>query len=365
VRVHWDGIRIGGNWFLSNAPAYDGAAIVAQCREAARTRLGAQLPPLMESLAERLHKEGQTSRDREERDEYLDAARRLRDGLAAFVEAFEKELVERVDASTQALQSGKLRGDDDEDLSTLKTNLLENQVAVNKLAVQLKQAAGAELAQFSGRVASAFGRRVLDDGDNPVGPMAIAYGVYAGIDALGLKSHAARALRPDLEKRLVAPVCELYHVMNGALERAGIKPATPRGEPAAPTEGQGGSAKAQAAAAQTVAAMLGVAAVPEPVALFLRGTWTQVLARAHAGGTDGAAWRNAVDVMNELIASVKPGIDATERARLKAVLPGMLKALQAGMDAVALDPAQRKAVLDMLMVHHRDILLGGARPAHT
>jgi len=44
------------------------------------------------------------------------------------------------------------------------------------------------------------------------------------------------------------------------------------------------------------------------------------------------------------------------------VLPGLLKQLQAGMDAVALDAGKRKEVLDMLMVHHREILLGGARP---
>jgi hypothetical protein len=105
--------------------------------------------------------------------------------------------------------------------------------------------------------------------------------------------------------------------------------------------------------------------VPPPVAKFLQETWVQVLARAHAHGTDSAPWRDAVNVMNELIASVKPGIDAAERTRLKGMLPGLLKSLQAGMEAVALDPETRKEVLDMLMVHHREILLGGARPAHT
>ena len=335
---------------------YDGTAIVSQCREAARTRLGAQLRPLLRTLAERLAKAGG---DREERDQYARAAQRLRDGEAAFMEAFEKELVERIDASTQALRSGRLAGED-EDLSTLKTNLLENQVAVSKLAVQLKQAAGAELGQFSGRIASVFGRMVLDDGDNPVGPMAIAYAVYAGIGALELESHATRALRPDLEKQLVAPVCELYRVMNGALERAGI---SPHGAPAA-AKASGGAvdaAAAQAAAERTVAAMLGVAAVPPPVVMFLRETWTQVLMRAYAQGADSPPWRDAVDVMNELIASVKPGIDPAERARLKTVLPGLLKKLQAGMDAVQLDADKRKAVLDMLMVHHREILLGPGR----
>lgn len=360
---------------MSNAtPAYDGGAIVNQCREAVRTRLSAQLPPLLGSIADRLLKESQATRDREERDQYADAANRLRGRQAAFVEAFQTELVARIDASTQALQSGRGGSGDDEDLSTLKTNLLENQVAVNKLAVLLKQGAGAELSPFTGRIASVFGRWMLDDGDNPVGPMAIAFAVYAGVDALELKSRAARAIRPDLEKQLVAPVCELYRVMNGALERAGIAPVDPGGAPAqvaadaGAADGAGGSQPspaAQAAAAQTVSAMLGVAAVPPPVATFLTEIWTQVLARTHAQGTNSAAWRDAVDVMNELIASVKAGIDPAERARLKGVLPGLLKKLQAGMDAVALDADKRKAVLDMLMVHHREILLGGARPVHA
>jgi Protein of unknown function (DUF1631) len=347
------------------AATYDGGAILGQCREAARTRLGAQLPPLLASLADKLQKDAQGSR--EEREQLVDAGRRLRDGHAAFAEAFQKELVERIDTSTQALQSGQLRNGEEEDLSTLKTNLLENQVAVSKLAVQLKQAAGAELAQFSGRIAALFGRGALDDGDNPIGPMAIAYAVYAGVNALDLNSRAARTLRPDLERQLVAPVIDLYKVMNGALERAGIAPATPRGAPAkgpagasAASSGPGGkpSASAQAAAARTVSAMLGVASVPAPVAAFLQETWAQVLALAHAHGTDGAPWRDAVDVMNELIASVKPGIDPAERARLKGVLPGLLKQLQAGMDAVGIAADRRKAVLDMLMVHHREILIG-------
>ena len=49
--------------------------------------------------------------------------------------------------------------------------------------------------------------------------------------------------------------------------------------------------------------------------------------------------------MNELIASVKPGIDVAERARLKGVLPGLLKSLQAGMDAVALDAGKWEEVV--------------------
>jgi hypothetical protein len=41
-----------------------------------------------------------------------------------------------------------------------------------------------------------------------------------------------------------------------------------------------------------------------------------------------------------------------------ALLPPLLKKVTLGMDAVMLDPESRKAVLDALMAHHRELLHG-------
>jgi hypothetical protein len=353
--------------------------VLVQCRSAALAHLCKQLEPIITALADECHKRVQGGRDREERDDYARAVGRLRERHAEFLEGFKKEYGEQFEAATQALQgAGTVRRDaSGNDLAMLKTNLLENQVAVGKLAAQLKQAAAAELTQVSARIATLFRRAAVDDGDNPLGPLAIANAVYAGVAELDLPGRVMRAMRPELEQRLVAPVREHYQGLNGALERLGIAPAVPKPAPARPpaqpaasapaTAGDGANPAApspasQAAAKAAVSSALHGAGTPAAVALFLQETWTAVLARAHsAQGVDGAAWSESLATMNELLATLRPAPDPAERTRLVGMLPAMLKRLTAGMDAVALDPAKRKAVLDALMPLHRELMRGPSK----
>jgi len=349
--------------------------VLAQCRAAALQRLYAQLDPILGALAEECHKHVQAARDREERDDYARAVGRLRDRHGEFLEGFKKEYAEQFDAAAQALQgAGTVRRDaSGDDLAMLKTNLLENQVAVGKLAAQLKQATAAPLTELSGRMATLFRQAAVDDGDNPLGPLAIASAIYAGVAGLDLPGRVMRAMRPELEQRLVAPVRELYLGLNGALDRLGIAPAAPKAagappaaRPAAATQpaaaGTAPSPASLGAAKAAVSSALHGAGVPAAVALFLQDTWTAVLARAHADqGTDSAAWRESLATMNELLATLKPAPDPAERSRLVGLLPALLKRLTAGMDAVALDPARRKAVLDALMPLHRELMRGPSK----
>jgi hypothetical protein len=351
--------------------------VLAQCRTAALQRLCAQIEPILAALADECHKRLQASRDREERDDYAGAVGRLRDQHAEFLEGFQKEYAEQFEAAAQGLAgAGTVRRDaSGDDLAMLKTNLLENQVAVGKLAAQLKQAAAAELAQLSARMATLFRRAAVDDGDNPLGPLAIANAVYAGIAELDLPGRVMRAMRPEAEQRLVAPVRELYQALNGALDRLGIAPAAPQAAqppalpaapaPAAANENTGAiapSPASKAAASAAVSSALHGAGAPPAIALFLQETWTAVLARAHAAqGVDGAAWSESLATMNELLATLRPASDPAERARLVGLLPAMLKRLTAGMDAVALDAGKRKAVLDALMPLHRELMRGPAK----
>jgi len=352
---------------------------LAQCRAAALARLCAQIEPILAALADECHKRVQSGRDREERDDYARAVGRLRERHVAFLEGFKKEYAEQFEAAAQALQgAGTVRRDaSGDDLAMLKTNLLENQVAVGKLAAQLKQASAAELTQLSARVATLFRCIAVDDGDNPLGPLAIANAVYAGVAELDLPGRVMRAMRPELEQRLVAPVRELYQGLNGALHKLGIAPAAPkpappppRAQPAASTAAAA-SADANAAAPSTASKAAASAAVssalhgtgaPPAIALFLQETWATVLARAHAAqGADGAAWSESLATMNELLSTLRPAPDPAERTRLVGLLPAMLKRLTAGMDAVALEPAKRKAVLDALMPLHRELMRGPSK----
>jgi hypothetical protein len=60
--------------------------------------------------------------------------------------------------------------------------------------------------------------------------------------------------------------------------------------------------------------------------------------------------------MQELVWSLKPITAPAERARLVALLPGLLKRVSAGMDAAGMSVENRKSVLDELMARHREIL---------
>jgi hypothetical protein len=113
------------------------------------------------------------------------------------------------------------------------------------------------------------------------------------------------------------------------------------------------------AAARAVESELAGATLPPAVEIFVRQSWHRVLARAHAaGGAEGAPWQEAVGTLRELIWSLRPRLEAGERARLVALLPPLLKKVTLGIDAVMLDPESRKAVLDALMAHHRQLLQG-------
>ncbi|HEY4657865.1 MAG TPA: DUF1631 family protein [Gemmatimonadaceae bacterium] len=357
------------------APAVDRGAMLVQCRAAALQRLCAQLEPLLDALTQQCYQLSQTTRDREERDDYAKGVFRLRDRRAAFLECFQKEYGERFEAAATALQSTASsrvdRGGDD--LAMLKTNLLENQVAVGKLAAQIKQAANAELAQLSARVGTLCRRATVDDGENPLGPLTIASALYAGVSELDLAGRVLRALRPELEKRITVAVLELFKALNAALDRAGVAAAASRSTPAraaapaltpaaAEAAAPGPSPAAVAAASEAVGSTLRDADVPPAFALFLLETWTEVLARSHAEqDAEGAAWREALTTMTELVRSLTPGLESAERSRLVGRLPALLKGLTAGMDAVALDVGRRKEVLDTLMAHHRELMRGPAK----
>ncbi len=91
----------------------------------------------------------------------------------------------------------------------------------------------------------------------------------------------------------------------------------------------------------------------------MRQNWHGLLARAHAaGGTRGEQWQEAAATLRDLVWSMRPKLEATEQPRLVALLPALLKKLALGMDAAMLDPGTRKAVLDALMAHHRQLLQG-------
>ena len=357
-------------------PAVDRRALLTQCRAAVEKRLCQQLEALLGALAPKLEELHRDAKEREERDQYANALSRIHNGRAAFIDRFRKEFGERFDAAVHALEGSfdPFGGEPSRDeLAAMRTNVLESEVAIGKLAALVKQQAQAELADLSARFATLFRRSQVDDGDNPLGPLTIARGVYAGVGTLELQGRGTRAIRAELEQHFVAPIAELYKGVNGAFASNGVVPAksaTPAARAAppppasapAPAQAPPPPPAAVAAAERALASALDGTSLPMILDLFLRQTWAGLLARAHAaGGYDGAAWGETAKTMQELVWSLKPVTAPAERARLVALLPGLLKRVSSGMEAAGMDPEGREAVLDELMTRHREILHPGAK----
>lgn len=362
------------------APAVDRKVVLTQCRLATERKLVAALGPLLEAWAGHLAESGAQGKDREDREQCLAAAHRLFHEREDFFSGFRDELAARFEARAASLLAGGPSAEelDRETLAMLKTNVLENEVAVIKLSVLLKSRAVAELDEMARRFCTLLARPALEDGHNPIGPMAIAHAVYAGLAKCRIESRAQRAIRPLLEEGIAAPVRDVYAAVNQLMQALHIAPAE-RVTPAAPAAVAPSPAveslpppapaaqapvptsetilpAAEVAAARAVASALVGAQLPAAVDAFLRSDMRDLLARTHSRhGSTSPAWQQAVRTMLDLVWSLKPK-DGAERAKLAAMLPTLLPRVGAVLAAMDMDAARRKALLDALAAQHRELL---------
>lgn len=123
---------------------------------------------------------------------------------------------------------------------------------------------------------------------------------------------------------------------------------------------------AEAVATEAVRRRLG-ADLPQGVSRFLREDWQRVLkALCLRHGEDHPAYRNAQALMDDLVWSVMPKKNGEERKQLVAALPGLLRSLHAGLDAIGMAQEERERFFDELVNLHSAAVragLGGAEAA--
>lgn len=89
------------------------------------------------------------------------------------------------------------------------------------------------------------------------------------------------------------------------------------------------------------------AAMPPPIADFLKQDWVRVLRKVHLQhGEDGVEWREHLGVINDLVWSLQPKQGPEERRRLVDLVPALLKRINAGLDRIGLSAAARTPLLD-------------------
>jgi hypothetical protein len=97
--------------------------------------------------------------------------------------------------------------------------------------------------------------------------------------------------------------------------------------------------------------------VPLAVVEFLAKQWLKLLLLIHAKeGAESAAWKSALDVIDQLIWSVQPKSTPEECRKLGAMVPKLLKDLTTGLKSAGIEDAVREQFFVELMKHHRHAL---------
>jgi len=113
--------------------------------------------------------------------------------------------------------------------------------------------------------------------------------------------------------------------------------------------------EAQETAREVVQQKLREAVMPKPVRALTERIYRAVLSSAHeSGGAESAAWVSALETLDNLLWSVKPKNGAEERARLVQTLPGLIKALDEGMQIAGFEDDERKEALNSLAPLHAE-----------
>lgn len=97
--------------------------------------------------------------------------------------------------------------------------------------------------------------------------------------------------------------------------------------------------------------------LPGAVLEFLVEHWLRYLLMAHArSGRNGAEWKEAVEAMDQLIWSVEPKEKPEDRRKLAASVPGLVKRITAGMQAIEAAKEVRERFFGELMKIHTQYL---------
>jgi len=103
------------------------------------------------------------------------------------------------------------------------------------------------------------------------------------------------------------------------------------------------------------------ARMPQLILKFLADEWVKLLLLAHARhGKDSEAWKSGLETMDLLIWSVKQKQSVEERRKLAALLPGLLKRVNAGLQAIATEADRRKQLFVRLMRLHTKVISTGS-----
>jgi hypothetical protein len=121
---------------------------------------------------------------------------------------------------------------------------------------------------------------------------------------------------------------------------------------------------AKAAAQEEIRARVLIRKLPLAVVEFLARQWLKLLLLIYVKeGKESQAWKDALELMDQLIWSVEPKSTLDERRELAAMLPALVKKLTAGVKTAGIEDEVRVKFFAELMKHHTQAIGAPAQDA--
>lgn len=299
------------------------AAILAQCRELARTRLAVALGIALERAEEDLFALAEAARDAESQGLHLELRSQARARRPALEAAFGRELLAAWNARVKSGGVIDPVGGAPLCLELVDDEVLEHGLAVKAMAARLGEACEGELGALTRRIGHLLGKPELAEADNPAGAHSLCAALEAAAsEALegGRKARLAllRALEPSLALELRRLCQDLNADLVARQVLPEVKPAYRR-NPAPPPRpaAQAGTAASDVHAA--LVELLGALAPPGAagaggLAPATRGFVRTLTALQQPGATEASAAEAIANVIRDLKAAPQsaalPNLDA-------------------------------------------------------
>lgn len=369
-----------------------------ECGEIAALRLSSALSDSLQQAAEQLFTLGTQAPSPLEREILLDTADFARLRRQALVDDFRKHFEQRyVQACRRrkaALISGHVIDFDVSHLRIVEHDLLEDAIDPEMVTEAIRNGSWGALYELTKWFRKALEYPELNPNDIPVGPKLIAEAASAAIKAHFCRNEVKHRLMRALSRQLPGRINQIYrdlvhHLIpqvseSSLMDRDDSDPyAMPEdGTPAAPPVGSALDAldmtgtglesrvsAAPDAACDAVSHCMSGSALPKVISDFLTGQWQAYLVNIHTKhGASSHAWKDAIQTMDDLVRSLRSKPSAEDCARLVKELPGLVKRLSKGLEALGEPLEMRDRFFISLAKCHVKVLTAArtfGAPAHA
>ena len=338
-----------------------------ECGEVAALRLASAFSEALTEAIDQLFvdaKEALTAHDREIAMKASELARTCRAGMVCdFMRHFETHYVKACEYRHDPLQGHNV-GFDVKNLKIVDHHVLDDSLAPGMMAESIQNVCWHILQKLTAKFQGMLNAQSLSVGDLPLGPRVIERAVASAINDQVCRHDTKQRLERALRWGLASRVGQFYRDLADHLSAQDLRHHIAASSGAKTTHNSPTQASAeepkntaiQAAKAEITRCIEHVP-MPQQASQFLHKHWQAYLGRLYNADADKrVAWDDAVSTMNDLAWSLCDKTDADALSQLKSAIPGLLKRLSTGMDALGLDQETRGNFYFFLTKQHAEVI---------